>query len=253
MGRGEVCPAHLGFHLVMRGIFLHNCAEEKETNMYLLHYCVDNASLAVRIALNELGVPYRDKLLNREAGEQDSPAYRALHPYGLVPALETPDGPMFETAAILLWLADRHGTLAPTPAAPERAAFLKWLFFTSSNLHQAVFQMIYPERFAGSPEAEPGFTQLARARALLAFAELEKLAATEPGWLSPGQPSILGFYISMLARWLKYHKADDPKHIDFTAYPALHRLAAGLERRPAALKAAEQEGLGATIFTNPDY
>ncbi len=221
--------------------------------MYLLHYCVDNASLAVRITLNELGVPYRDKLLNREAGEQDSPAYRVLQPLGLIPALETPDGPMFETAALLLWLADRQGALAPAPASPERAAFLKWFFFTTSHLHPAVLQILYPEKYAGSPEAEPAFIALALARAHLALTKLEKVATSKPVWLSPDQPSILGYYIALLARWLKYHKPGDAKHIDFAAYPALHQLAAGLETRPAALKAAEQEGLGATIFTNPDY
>lgn len=221
--------------------------------MYILHYCIDNASLAVRITLNELGLPYRDKLLNRDAGEQDGPAYRALQPLGLIPALETPDGPMFETAAILLWLADRHGALAPAPTSPERAAFLKWFFFTTSHLHPVVLQIIYPEKYAGAPEAEPAFIRLALARAHLAFAELEKVAATTPAWLSPDAPSILGYYIAMLARWLKYNKPGDARHIDFADYPALHRLAAGLETRPAALKAAEQEGLGATIFTNPDY
>ncbi|MCX8509188.1 MAG: glutathione S-transferase family protein [Rhodobacteraceae bacterium] len=221
--------------------------------MYLLHYCVDNASLAVRITLNELGVTYRDKLLNREAGEQDSPAYRALQPLGLIPALETPDGPMFETAAILLWLADRHGALAPAPMSHERAAFLKWFFFTTSHLHPVALQIIYPEKFAGTPEAEPAFIRLALARARLAFAELEKVASSRPAWLSPEVPSILGYYIAMLARWLKYNKPGDARHIDFAAYPALNRLAAGLEARPAALKAAEQEGLGATIFTSPDY
>ncbi len=221
--------------------------------MYLLHYRVDNASLAVRITLNELGVPYRDKLLNREAGEQDSAAYRALQPLGLIPALETPDGPIFETAAILLWLADRHGALAPTPSAPDRAAFLKWFFFATSHLHPAVLHVLYPEKYAGSPAAEPAFVRLAVARANLALSELDRVAAARPAWLSPDQPSILGFYVAMLLRWLHYSKPGTPLQIDLSPYRALHAVAAGLETRPAALKAAAQEGLGSTIFTNPDY
>ncbi|MEY3532451.1 MAG: hypothetical protein RI979_475, partial [Pseudomonadota bacterium] len=65
--------------------------------MYVLHYFPDTASLAPRMVLAELGVQHRCALIDREAGVLASPAYRALHPLGQIPALETPDGPMFET------------------------------------------------------------------------------------------------------------------------------------------------------------
>ena len=84
------------------------------TPRYRLHYAPDNASLIIRLALEELGQAYETTLVNRQAQVQRSAAYRALNPNGLIPVLETPDGPMFETAAILLWLADRHGALAPS-------------------------------------------------------------------------------------------------------------------------------------------
>ena len=117
--------------------------------MYVLHYFPDTASLAPRMVLAELGVQHRCALIDREAGVLSSPAYRALHPLGQIPALETPDGPMFETAAILLYLADRHPGLAPAPDAPARAAFLSWLFFTSTNIHTTLLQLFYPDRSAG--------------------------------------------------------------------------------------------------------
>src|SRR5690606_4337451 len=171
----------------------------RRKRMYVLHYCPDNASLAVRIALEELGQPFTARLLDRDAGEQDAPFYRALQPLGLIPALETPDGPMFETAAILLWLADRHGALAPSVASPDRAAFLVWCFFAGSHLHPGVLQIIYAERFAGGAEAEAGVVRGAVARAGLALDQLETVAAARPAWFSPDTPSILGFYVAMLA------------------------------------------------------
>ena len=222
--------------------------------MYVLHYTIDSAALVIRLALEELAQPYRAVLLDRDKGQQDSPAFRRLQPLGLVPAFETPDGPMFETAAILLWLADRHAALAPSPASPERAAFLKWFFFTVSHLHPVLLQIFYPERYAGSPEAEAAFTQGAVTRAKTALHLLDRRATEDnPQWFSPAQPSILGYYVSTLARWLKMFKPGEARHIDFSAYPGLAAIAAALEARPAALAAARAEGLGATIFTAPVY
>ena len=88
--------------------------------MYVLHYAPDNASLIVRLALEELGVPYRTTLVDRATRQQDSAAFRALNPAGLIPVLETPDGPLSETGAILLWLVERHGALGRWGRARRR-------------------------------------------------------------------------------------------------------------------------------------
>ena len=102
---------------------------------YVLHYAPDNASLVIRLALEHIGAPYRCALVDRSQAAQRSDAYMALNPNGLIPTLETDQGPIFETGAILLWLADRHGGLGPAPDSAERADFLKWLFFVSNTVH----------------------------------------------------------------------------------------------------------------------
>ena len=97
--------------------------------MYILHSTPDSAALIVRLALEEMGVPFETRAIDRPAGELDSPAYRAMNPLGQIPAFQGPDGPMFETAAIILYLSEKHG-LAPAPGSPDRAAFLdrcSWL------------------------------------------------------------------------------------------------------------------------------
>ena len=76
--------------------------------MYILHYFPDTASLIVRLVLEELGTPYEARLIDREGGALSSPAYLAMQPLGLIPVLETPQGALFETAAMLLYLAERH-------------------------------------------------------------------------------------------------------------------------------------------------
>ncbi len=216
--------------------------------LFVLHYSPDSASMVVRMVLEELGLPHRLVLVDRAPEALQSPDYRALHPLGLIPAFETPDGVMFETAAILLWLADRHpeAGLAPAPAAPGRADFLKWLFFTSTNLHTALLQLYYPERIAG-PGAVATLLPLARARVTAALAALDAAATARPGWLSPDKPSLMALYLGMLVRWLAL--LPDPLRVDPLATPALCAVLAAQERRPAVQRVAEDESLGPHPFT----
>jgi glutathione S-transferase len=220
--------------------------------MYVLHTMPDSAGVAVHLALQELGLPYDLRMVGRDTGERDTPGYRALHPLGLVPALETPDGPMFETAAILLWLADRHQTLAPATSEADRAAFLTWYFFISSNLHPTLMQLFYPERSLGDTTGEAGLLRTAAARLADQLAVLDAMAARGPRWCSPmASPSIFGYYLAMLLRWIATFAPEHPARLDLAAYPALLTLARALEQRPAALHVARAEGLGPMIFSAP--
>ena len=219
--------------------------------MYVLHYYPDTASLAVRLVLTELGIPHEPRLINREAGALSSAEYRALHPLGKIPAMETPDGPMFETAAILLYLSDKHASpLAPAPGDADRAAFLKWYFFTSSNIHPCLMDIFYPERVAGDGNVTPVLAH-ASARMEGLVAALEQAAQPEPLWLSPHQPSLLGYYLAMLLHWLGSIPPGQPGHLRLADYPALHRVLAYLETRPATQTIAADENLGPTPFTKP--
>lgn len=220
--------------------------------MYRLHASPDSASMAVRMVLEELNLPHEVTVIDRTSGALQRPDYRALHPLGLIPALETPDGTMFETAAILLWLADRAPAsgLAPAPDSRGRADFLKWLFFTSTNLHPHLLNLFYPDRAAGA-DNEQAVIAASRARIGQLLAALEAAAARGPDWLSPDRPTILGYYLAMLLRWLGSFEQDDLRRVALADYPALHRVAAYLETRPAAQSVAAAEGLGPRPFTEP--
>ena len=212
--------------------------------MYILHFWPDSAALIIRLVLTELGLPHEALLIDRAGGALNSKAYRAMQPLGLMPVLETPDGPMFETAAILLYLCDRHPGLAPPPESPERAAFLKWLFYTSSNIHPVVLQLFYPERTAGRENAE-AVLGAARAKMTELLAILEEMVARDrPAFLSDRQPTALGYYLAVLLRWLA---GDFPS----ASYPALRRVLDYLETRPATLTLAAAEALGPIPFTDP--
>ena len=120
------------------------------TPHYLLHYAPDNASLCVRLALESLDLPYRTALVDRAKQAQKSPEYLRLNPNGLIPVLETPFGPIFETGAILLWLADTHSALMPEPANMDRGQALQWLIWLSNTLHTDARMIFYPEKYTQS-------------------------------------------------------------------------------------------------------
>lgn len=221
--------------------------------MYILHYAPDNASLIVRLALEELGVAYETRQVNRRRRDQDAAAYRRLNPTGLIPALETPEGALFETGAILLWLSERHGALAPAPGTAERGTFLSWLFFISNTLHADMRMHFYADRYAGSEAALPAVRAATRSRIAGHLALLDRMAAERPAWCHPGAASVLAYYLATLFRWLALYPEGATDWFDPSAYPALRALAAAMETRPAALRAAIAEGLGHTIFTRPTY
>jgi glutathione S-transferase len=215
-----------------------------------LWHCPDWASSIIRLALEEIGLPHDLRPMDWDAGDFDAPAFRAVNPLGLIPALETPDGPMFETAAILLWLDARHSGLAPAPTDPARAAYLSWLIFVANTLHPTVMDLIHPDRPAG-PAAAAEVQRLALKRLNVQAAHLETLVTTHtPRWLTPDQPA-LGHYIGILLRWAMYLPEDPACRFSLAPFPALHATLAAHQATPAARRVALADGLGPTPYTDP--
>jgi glutathione S-transferase len=217
-----------------------------------LYHIPDWASSIIRLALEELGLAHRIHPLDFDAGDFDTPAFRAVNPVGRIPALDTPDGPMFETGAILLWLIDQHGQIGPRPGDPDRAAFLTWLLYTANTIHPTVMAMIHPDRAAG-PEAAKETGRLALEDLTVQAAHLETLITTRaPHWLSVTGPSALPDYLGILLRWAIYLPEDKGLRFSLVPFPALTAVLAGQEQRPAARRVAEADGLGSHPFTAPE-
>ena len=116
--------------------------------MITLHYFPSNASFAPHVLLRELAVPFELQLVDRTQGAHKSPPYLKLNPNGLIPVLMDGDLVLYETAAILLHLADTHAqaALAPALGTPERALLYKWLFWLSNTMQAAMITYFYPDR-----------------------------------------------------------------------------------------------------------
>ena len=94
------------------------------SGLRLYNYWRSSASHRVRIALQLKGLDYEYVAVNlgADGGEQFSAAYRALNPQSRVPALETPDGVLTQSMAILEWLEETHPQPPLLPAAPRQRA-----------------------------------------------------------------------------------------------------------------------------------
>ena len=97
-------------------------------------------SQRARWVLEELGIAYESQPVNMLDREQDSDAYRAIHPLGVVPALRTERYLLLESVAIVLQLIDEHpqSGLAPPVGTPERAAYYQWCVFACAEIDPAV-------------------------------------------------------------------------------------------------------------------
>lgn len=87
--------------------------------------------------LEELAIPYEFILLDMQAGEHRQPAYLAINPMGKVPAIVDDDFRLWESGAILLYLAEKYGS---TPMSLEqRAEVNQWILFANATLGPGIF------------------------------------------------------------------------------------------------------------------
>jgi GSH-dependent disulfide-bond oxidoreductase len=108
----------------------------------------------VSIMLEEIGLLYEPHLIDFGKGDQRTPEYLSLNPYGKIPAIIDPAGPdrnplaLFESGAILLYLAEKTGK--PLPADPARRyETLEWVFFQMAAMGPMFGQVGFFHKFAG--------------------------------------------------------------------------------------------------------
>jgi glutathione S-transferase len=107
--------------------------------MLTLYFAPGSSSMAVHIALHEIGVPFEARPMSFKANDLRSPEYLALNPEGKVPALLVDGRPLFEVLAILFYLAKRFpdAKLLPRENIEAEAQALSWMSFAAATLHPA--------------------------------------------------------------------------------------------------------------------
>lgn len=217
--------------------------------MIRLHYFPGNASMAPHIALHEMGLHFELVKVDREAGAHKAPAYLRLNPNGLIPVLEDGDLVLYETAAILMHLADAHpqAGLAPlTLGSDERAHYYKWMVWLSNTLQAALIRYFYPERLVADGDAAGA----AQVKAITQARIGEMLGQLDAQLARHGQPWLLGERYSvadalafMLCRWTRGFSG--PAAPPARAFPQLGPYLQRMLARPAVQRVFADEGLAA--------
>ncbi len=213
--------------------------------MITLHYFPSNASFAPHVMLREIGAPFQLQLVDRAQAAHKSPAYLKLNPNGLIPVLVDGELVLYETAAVLLHLADTHPAagLAPALGSAERAHYYKWMLWLSNTVQATLIHYYYPERLVADGNTEGASQVKAAAEARLAgcLAQIDTQLADHGGpWLLGGKFSAVDPLAFMLCRWTRgfaSKPARDYAHIG----PYLQRMLA----RPAVMAAIAEEQLPA--------
>ncbi len=106
------------------------------------------------IMLEEIGLPYEPHLVNIMQNETRTPEFLSLNPNGKIPAIIDPDGPggkplaLFESGAILVYLADKTGKLVPSDPGGRYQA-MQWVFFQNASIGPIFGQVGFFFKFAG--------------------------------------------------------------------------------------------------------
>jgi GSH-dependent disulfide-bond oxidoreductase len=108
----------------------------------------------VSIMLEAIGMPYEAHRVSFDDQDQKTPEFLSINPNGKIPAILDPDGPggrpfaLFESGAILLYLAEKSGRLLPSDAA-RRHETVQWLMFQMSGIGPMFGQVGFFHKFAG--------------------------------------------------------------------------------------------------------
>ncbi|MEP3423009.1 MAG: glutathione binding-like protein [Erythrobacter sp.] len=183
----------------------------------------------ISVMLEESGLPYTTKMVNIGAGEQFTPEFLAISPNNRIPAIidHAPDGrgeplSVFESGAILLYLAEKSGTMLPKDSAGRTAA-LEWLFWQMGGLGPMMgqhghFKLYAPERIAYA-------TERYRREVERLFGVLDR-RLTENPYLAGGEFSIADIAVFP---WIQTYRAQE---IDLASFAHVSRWYEELKQRP---------------------
>ncbi len=162
--------------------------------------------------LEELGVPYKFILLDMQAGEHRQPEYLAINPMGKVPAIVDGDFQLWESGAILFYLAQKYGKMPPS--LEEQAKINQWILFGNATLGPGIFVEASRER--ETPKLLTPLNQILEKQPFLLGDELSVVDVAVGSILA---------YIPMMLK------------LDLSEYPAVVDYIKRISERPAFQKA----------------
>lgn len=203
--------------------------------MLTLHHVPASRSFRILWLIEELGLEAQIETYSIRTGELHRPGYTAKSPGGRVPALDLPDGTMFESGAIVQHLCETHpqAGLDRAPGDPERRAYLQWIHYAETMA--ALVEELNLNHVFLRPPAKPSWAVVklitARLRATLAGMETR----LGDGWLLDsglsGADIMMGFNLISV-----------PYYVRLDPYPKVTAYRARMMTHPAFQRAQARDG-----------
>jgi GST-like protein len=198
----------------------------------------------VSVMLEETDLPYEPHLVNFDADDQKSPEFRSLNPYAKIPAIIDPCGPhgdplpLFESGAILIYLAEKSGRFLPQGAA--RYETIQWLMFQMGNVGPMFGQVGFFHKFSGRlyEDKRPRDRYVMEARRLL---ETLNARLTDRAWIMGDEYTVADIATFPWVRNLiGYYEAGEL--VGIADFPHVRRALDAFVERPAVVRAVKIPG-----------
>ncbi len=179
------------------------------SDRFTVYGALGSGSVPVEAALTLLGLPF--DVVEGATWTNDPQALarvEKVNPLKQVPALVLPPSTgrsgevMTESAAMLIWLADRYGgnVLAPAPDSPLRAAYLRWMVYVPAAIYSMFWVRDDPSRLSPGPEHDDLVKTRTGERILDCWRMMD--SQIEPGaFLIGDRLSVLDLYVAVISRW----------------------------------------------------
>ena len=193
----------------------------------------------VSIMLEEIGLPYEVHLVDFNKDDQKTPEFLSLNPNGKIPAVLDPNGPggkplgLFESGAILIYLADRSGQFLPTDPA-RRYETIQWLMFQMGGIGPMFGQVGFFHKWAGKAweDKRPRDRYVAEAKRLLNVLE-QRLVGRE--WLMGETYTIADIAtFPWVNNLVTFYEAGEL--VGFSDFPNVDRVVKTFMARPAVVR-----------------
>ena len=193
----------------------------------------------VAIMLEEIGLPYEPHLVSFDSNDQMTPEYLSLNPNNKIPAILDPAGPggrplpLFESGAILIYLAEKTGQLFPQDPA-GRYQTIQWLMFQMGGIGPMFGQVGFFNKFAGKEyeDKRPRDRYVAEAKRLLGVLD-RQLASRD--WIMGDTFTIADVAtFPWINNLIGFYEAGDL--VGMTNFPHVTRALGSFMARPAVLR-----------------
>jgi len=202
--------------------------------MYTLYYAPGACSMAVHIALNECNQPVKLEKVDMMAGQQRTPEFLKINPRGQVPVLVDDGHVIYEGAAQMIHILEKHNSPLLPKSGAARTDALQWLMFCNASLHPAYARVFFLMKNGPDDATKQALFDTACAMINKSWGLVEERLSQSP-YLAGPEVTMADILLTVIANWSPHM----PRPI--TIGPNTKKLLQQIINRPSYKKAIEIE------------